>query len=73
MGPAVIPSKHELNLSLGTRMKSDRLGMVSFPAPVPAYTLGTNEEETMCYFPDISGCSLAENSTYLGNGAGGLR
>lgn len=29
--------------------------------------LGANNAETVRYFPDISGCELAENITYLGN------
>ena len=39
--------------------------MVFFPAPIPTYVLGTNEQETLS-------CKLAENITHLGNGAGGL-
>ena len=46
--------------------------MVFFPAPIPTYVLSTNEQETVCSFPDVSGCNLAENMTYSGNGAGGL-
>ncbi|XP_056208137.1 CWF19-like protein 1 [Falco biarmicus] len=35
-------------------------------APIPTYVLGANDQETVSYFPDISGCELAENITYLG-------
>uniref|UniRef100_A0ACB8G7X1 Uncharacterized protein n=1 Tax=Sphaerodactylus townsendi TaxID=933632 RepID=A0ACB8G7X1_9SAUR len=34
-------------------------------APIPTYILGANNEETVGYFPDASGCELAENITYL--------
>ncbi|XP_010118350.1 PREDICTED: CWF19-like protein 1, partial [Chlamydotis macqueenii] len=36
-------------------------------APIPTYVLGANDQETMSYFPDVSGCELAENITYLGH------
>ncbi|XP_048342142.1 LOW QUALITY PROTEIN: CWF19-like protein 1 [Sphaerodactylus townsendi] len=47
-------------------------------APIPTYILGANNEETVGYFPDASGCELAENITYLGrkgvfSGASGLQ
>ncbi|KAK4821225.1 hypothetical protein QYF61_015793 [Mycteria americana] len=47
-------------------------------APIPTYVLGANDQETVSYFPDISGCELAENITYLGrrglySGASGLQ
>ncbi|XP_074011308.1 CWF19-like protein 1 isoform X2 [Numenius arquata] len=35
-------------------------------APIPTYVLGANDQETISYFPDVSGCELAENITYLG-------
>ncbi|KAM6265431.1 CWF19-like protein 1 isoform 2-T2 [Porphyrio hochstetteri] len=35
-------------------------------APIPTYVLGANDQETVRYFPDVSGCELAENITYLG-------
>ncbi|NXL67458.1 C19L1 protein, partial [Chordeiles acutipennis] len=35
-------------------------------APIPTFVLGANDQETVSYFPDISGCELAENITYLG-------
>ncbi|XP_061857810.1 CWF19-like protein 1 isoform X1 [Colius striatus] len=35
-------------------------------APIPTYVLGANNQETVRYFPDINGCELAENITYLG-------
>ncbi|XP_075615173.1 CWF19-like protein 1 isoform X1 [Balearica regulorum gibbericeps] len=38
----------------------------SSSAPIPTYVLGANNQETVRYFPDISGCELAENITYLG-------
>ncbi|NXN91198.1 C19L1 protein, partial [Rhinopomastus cyanomelas] len=47
-------------------------------APIPTYVLGANDQETMSYFPNTSGCELAENITYLGrrgvySGASGLQ
>ncbi|XP_077180286.1 CWF19-like protein 1 isoform X2 [Paroedura picta] len=47
-------------------------------APIQTYILGANNEETVHRFPDISGCELAENITYLGrkgvfSGASGLQ
>ncbi|KAK9409247.1 CWF19-like 1 [Crotalus adamanteus] len=47
-------------------------------APLQTYVLGANNDETVHYFPDISGCELAENITYLGrkgvfSGASGLQ
>ncbi|NXG51521.1 C19L1 protein, partial [Psilopogon haemacephalus] len=47
-------------------------------APIPTYLLGANGPETVSYFPDVSGCELAENITYLGrrglySGASGLQ
>ncbi|XP_058666639.1 CWF19-like protein 1 isoform X1 [Ammospiza nelsoni] len=35
-------------------------------APIPTYVLGANSPDTLSYFPDVSGCELAENITYLG-------
>ncbi|NWH77195.1 C19L1 protein, partial [Piaya cayana] len=35
-------------------------------APIPTYVLGANDQEAVSYFPDVSGCELAENITYLG-------
>ncbi|KFU85278.1 CWF19-like 1 [Chaetura pelagica] len=35
-------------------------------APIPTYVLGANDQETVSCFPDVSGCELAENITYLG-------
>uniref|UniRef100_U3KEF0 CWF19 like cell cycle control factor 1 n=1 Tax=Ficedula albicollis TaxID=59894 RepID=U3KEF0_FICAL len=35
-------------------------------APIPTYVLGANTQDTLSYFPDVSGCELAENITYLG-------
>ncbi|XP_064369601.1 CWF19-like protein 1 isoform X2 [Dromaius novaehollandiae] len=35
-------------------------------APIPTYVLGANDQDTVRYFPDVSGCELAENITYLG-------
>ncbi|XP_006119667.1 CWF19-like protein 1 isoform X2 [Pelodiscus sinensis] len=35
-------------------------------APIPTYILGANNQETIYYFPDVNGCELAENITYLG-------
>ncbi|XP_019403246.1 PREDICTED: CWF19-like protein 1 isoform X3 [Crocodylus porosus] len=35
-------------------------------APIQTYVLGANNQETVHYFPDVSGCELAENITYLG-------
>ncbi|XP_075010117.1 CWF19-like protein 1 isoform X3 [Calonectris borealis] len=35
-------------------------------APIPTYVLGANDQETVSFFPDVSGCELAENITYLG-------
>ncbi|XP_072327786.1 CWF19-like protein 1 isoform X2 [Scyliorhinus torazame] len=47
-------------------------------APMQTYVLGANNQETTKYFPDIDGCELAENITYLGRkgvfiGASGLQ
>ncbi|KAJ7345364.1 hypothetical protein JRQ81_001314 [Phrynocephalus forsythii] len=47
-------------------------------APIQTYILGANNSETVCHFPDVSGCELAENITYLGrkglwSGASGLQ
>ncbi|XP_025025542.1 CWF19-like protein 1 isoform X2 [Python bivittatus] len=47
-------------------------------APIQTYVLGANSDETVHYFPDVSGCELAENITYLGRkgvfcGASGLQ
>ncbi|XP_063146677.1 CWF19-like protein 1 isoform X4 [Candoia aspera] len=47
-------------------------------APIQTYVLGANSNETVHYFPDVSGCELAENITYLGrkgvfSGASGLQ
>lgn len=36
-------------------------------APIQTFVLGANDQETVRYFPDVSGCELAENITYLGN------
>ena len=44
----------------------------SSSAPIPTYVLGANDQETVHYFPDVSGCELAENITYLGKAAGDL-
>uniref|UniRef100_A0A8B9T3K4 CWF19-like protein 1 n=1 Tax=Anas platyrhynchos TaxID=8839 RepID=A0A8B9T3K4_ANAPL len=35
-------------------------------APIQTFVLGANNQETVRYFPDSSGCELAENITYLG-------
>ncbi|XP_066856747.1 CWF19-like protein 1 isoform X2 [Anser cygnoides] len=35
-------------------------------APIQTFVLGANDQETVRYFPDVSGCELAENITYLG-------
>ncbi|NWZ73865.1 C19L1 protein, partial [Acrocephalus arundinaceus] len=35
-------------------------------APIPTFVLGANNQDTLSYFPDVSGCELAENITYLG-------
>ncbi|KAI6066613.1 CWF19-like protein 1 [Aix galericulata] len=35
-------------------------------APIQTFVLGANDQETVCYFPEFSGCELAENITYLG-------
>ncbi|KAM9117465.1 CWF19-like protein 1 isoform 1-T1 [Pangshura tecta] len=35
-------------------------------APIPTYVLGANNPETVHYFPDVNGCELGENITYLG-------
>ncbi|NXG17895.1 C19L1 protein, partial [Grallaria varia] len=45
-------------------------------APIPTYVLGANDQDTLSYFPDVSGCELAENITYLGgvfSGCSGLQ
>ncbi|XP_015281792.1 PREDICTED: CWF19-like protein 1, partial [Gekko japonicus] len=47
-------------------------------APIQTYILGANTEEAVRRFPDVSGCELAENITYLGrkgvfSGASGLQ
>ncbi|XP_070799316.1 CWF19-like protein 1 [Pituophis catenifer annectens] len=47
-------------------------------APIQTYVLGANNDETVRCFPDVSGCELAENITYLGrkgvfSGASGLQ
>ncbi|XP_067915101.1 CWF19-like protein 1 isoform X1 [Heterodontus francisci] len=47
-------------------------------APMQTYILGANNQETTKYFPDVDGCELAENITYLGRkgvftGASGLQ
>ncbi|NXA42390.1 C19L1 protein, partial [Eudromia elegans] len=47
-------------------------------APIPTFVLGANDEDTVQYFPDVSGCELAENITYLGrrgvfSGSSGLQ
>ncbi|XP_053138894.1 CWF19-like protein 1 isoform X2 [Hemicordylus capensis] len=47
-------------------------------APIQTYVLGANDEETTHRFPDVDGCDLAENITYLGrkgvfSGASGLQ
>ncbi|KFV69332.1 CWF19-like 1, partial [Dryobates pubescens] len=47
-------------------------------APIPTYILGANDPEAVSYFPDINGCEMAENITYLGrrglySGASGLQ
>ncbi|KAL8168619.1 UNVERIFIED_CONTAM: hypothetical protein K2H54_008344 [Gekko kuhli] len=39
-------------------------------APVQTYILGANNEEAARHFPDVNGCELAENITYL---AGSLK
>lgn len=39
-------------------------------APIPTFVLGANNQDTLSYFPDISGCELAENITYLGKAFG---
>lgn len=44
----------------------------SSSAPIPTYVLGANDQETVSYFPEVSGCELAENITYLGKASGGL-
>lgn len=44
----------------------------SLSAPIPTYVLGANNPDTLSYFPDVSGCELAENITYLGKAAGHL-
>lgn len=41
-------------------------------APIPTFVLGANNQDTLSYFPDVSGCELAENITYLGKAAGHL-
>ncbi|XP_065605270.1 CWF19-like protein 1 isoform X1 [Cyrtonyx montezumae] len=35
-------------------------------APIPTFVLGANNQETVHCFPDVTGCELAENITYLG-------
>ncbi|XP_068024595.1 CWF19-like protein 1 isoform X2 [Melanerpes formicivorus] len=47
-------------------------------APIPTYILGANDPEAVSYFPDVNGCEMAENITYLGrrglySGASGLQ
>ncbi|XP_027702151.1 CWF19-like protein 1 [Vombatus ursinus] len=47
-------------------------------APIQTYVLGANDQEAVKYFPDVDGCELAENITYLGRkgvftGASGLQ
>ncbi|XP_001513071.2 CWF19-like protein 1 [Ornithorhynchus anatinus] len=47
-------------------------------APIQTYVLGANNQEAAKYFPDVDGCDLAENITYLGRkgvftGASGLQ
>ncbi|XP_044518811.1 CWF19-like protein 1 isoform X1 [Gracilinanus agilis] len=47
-------------------------------APIQTYVLGANNQEAVKYFPDVDGCELAENITYLGRkgvftGASGLQ
>lgn len=41
----------------------------SLSAPIPTFVLGANNQDTLRYFPDVSGCELAENITYLGKAA----
>ncbi|XP_040295132.1 CWF19-like protein 1 [Bufo bufo] len=47
-------------------------------APIQTCVLGANNQETVKYFPDVEGCELATNITYLGRkgvftGASGLQ
>uniref|UniRef100_A0A663DTU1 CWF19-like protein 1 n=1 Tax=Aquila chrysaetos chrysaetos TaxID=223781 RepID=A0A663DTU1_AQUCH len=57
-------------LLLGTQQRSG-VGQTEYmwfssSAPIPTYVLGANDQETVSYFPELSGCELAENITYLG-------
>lgn len=35
-------------------------------APIPTFVLGANNQETVHFFPHVTGCELAENITFLG-------
>lgn len=41
-------------------------GLVIPPAPVPTYILGPVSKQQLSYFPDLNGCEIAPNITYLG-------
>lgn len=34
--------------------------------PVPTYIIGPNEESTVNHYPDLNGCEICQNLTYLG-------
>ncbi|KAK2511884.1 hypothetical protein Q9966_016532 [Columba livia] len=52
----------------------DRHGRTNIPGNdmqwVLNYMFGTKKHETLCCFPDVSGCESAENITALGHGIG---
>lgn len=67
--PALIPGQRGLG---ALELKLTECTRFSPSAPIPTYVLGANNPDTLSYFPDVSGCELAENITYLGKAAGGL-
>ena len=34
--------------------------------PIPTYVLGPNDATSVKYYPEVNGCELAYNITYLG-------
>nr|XP_020850215.1 CWF19-like protein 1 [Phascolarctos cinereus] len=82
----VFASRHSVHLLLcvgdffgsapSTEWEEYRTGVKK--APIQTYVLGANDQEAVKYFPDVDGCELAENITYLGRkgvftGASGLQ
>ncbi len=40
-----------------------------FSVPVPTFVLGPNKEDHVSHYPDLKGCELCNNVTYLGKSA----